>query len=255
MIIKDSAWRKYINGLRKISDKAASEMSRYLATTAWYTNNVTRQAAIDYAYALATKYGEGATALACEMYDAVVAATAKRMIQPASPAATATYSEVASAINGTAKTGNTEIMSSSIGRLVKQAGVDTTMQNAIRDGAEWAWIPVGETCAFCLTLASNGWQRASKKALNGDHAEHIHQNCDCTYAIRFDSSTNVQGYNPDKYKRMYYNAEGSTPETKINSMRRDFYAANSEEINAQKRDNYEKRKEREASDAEEMDVN
>ncbi len=254
MIIKDEVWRKYISGLRRISDKAASEMSRYLNTTEWYMNNRTRKAAVEYAYALATRYGEGATALACEMYDAVVAATTRRMLGPAVPAPTAKYSEVAKAINGTAKTGNADIMAQSVGRMVKMAGVDTTMQNAIRDGAEWAWIPVGETCAFCLTLASNGWQRASKRALNGGHAEHIHANCDCTYAVRFDSDTNVQGYNPAVYQRMYYNADGSTPEERINSMRRDFYAANSEKINAQKRDNYEKRKERESSEAEETEA-
>ena len=37
-------------------------------------------------------------------------------------------------------------------------------------------------------------------------------------------------------------------------MRRDFYEENAEEINEQKRDNYEKRKERESSAAEETDV-
>jgi hypothetical protein len=97
------------------------------------------------------------------------------------------------------------------------------MQNAIRDGAEWAWIPHGETCAFCITLASRGWQRASKKALRGGHAEHIHANCDCTYSIRFDSRTSVAGYDPDKYRAMYNSTSGS-PEDKINAMRRAAYA-------------------------------
>ena len=128
------------------------------------------------------------------------------------------------------------------------------MQNAIRDGAEWAWIPVGDTCAFCLMLASNGWQRASKAALAGGHAEHIHANCDCTYAVRFDRKSGVQGYDPDKYKKMYDEADGSNWHQKLNSMRRDIYDENAEEINEQKRDAYEKRKERESSAAEELDV-
>jgi hypothetical protein len=133
---------------------------------------------------------------------------------------------VAKAINGTAKLGNIGTMASSVGRMVKMTGVDTTMQNAIRDGAEWAWIPHGDTCAFCITLASRGWQRASKKALKNGHAEHIHANCDCTYAVRFDGKTDVAGYDPDKYKRMYYDAEGNTPKERINSMRREFYKQN-----------------------------
>ncbi|MBQ1756264.1 MAG: hypothetical protein IIZ96_05930 [Oscillospiraceae bacterium] len=139
-------------------------------------------------------------------------------------------------------------------RLVKMAGVDTTMQNALRDGAEWAWVPHGDTCAFCITLASRGWQRASKKALKGGHAEHIHANCDCTYAVRFDGKSNVAGYYPDDYLEMYESADGLKPKDKINAMRREFYAQNSAEINAQKRDAYEKRQERNSSAAEEADV-
>ena len=35
---------------------------------------------------------------------------------------------------------------------------------------------------------------------------------------------NVAGYDPDKYKKMYYGAEGRTPADKINAMRREQYA-------------------------------
>ena len=189
----------------------------------------------------------------CEMYDAAAIASGAALVV-AEPAPTATYAEVAKAINGTLKTGNAEIVSASVGRMVKMAGVDTTMKNALRDGAEWAWIPVGDTCAFCITLASRGWQRASKKAIKGGHAEHIHANCDCTYAIRFDSSTTVEGYTPDRYLRMYEGADGSTPNERINAMRRDAYAQNRELINEQKRSAYAKRKERESSESEEIKV-
>ncbi len=174
------------------------------------------------AFNLSTKYGEAAAAIACEMYDAV--GIASGMTLPAAePAATATYNEVAKAVQGTMKTGNAQTIAGSVSRLVKMAGVDTTMQNAIRDGAEWAWIPRGETCAFCIALASRGWQRASKKVLKGGHAEHIHANCDCTFAIRHDSSSNVAGYEPDKYLDMYNSTRG-TPTEKINAMRRAAYA-------------------------------
>ena len=125
------------------------------------------------------------------------------------------------------------------------AGVDTTMKNALRDGAYWAWIPHGDTCAFCLMLASNGWQRASKKAIKGGHAEHIHANCDCTYAISFNGKGTVEGYDPDKYKAMYDNAEGNTWQEKLNSMRRQQYAENAPTLRAQKNAAYAARRERE----------
>lgn len=251
MTITRKVWTRYIENLRKVNDEAARLASAYLTTHNVLTPEGT-DALIEYCYGLATKYGEAAAELAAQMYDALAAATGAT-VAPAMPAATATMQETAKAVVGTLKTGNNEIVSSAVGRLVKMAGVDTTMQNAIRDGAEWAWIPVGDTCAFCITLASRGWQRASKKALKGNHAEHIHANCDCTYAIRFDDSE-VEDYDPRMYEEMYYGAEGRTPEQRINAMRREDYARNREEINAQKRSAYEKRKERESSEAEEINA-
>jgi len=251
MTISRKVWQRYIDGLRKVNDEAVRLAMNYLNTHNVLTQEGTN-ALIEYCFGLATKYGEAVSELACEMYDALAAVTGAT-VAPAIPAATATMQETAKAVVGTMKTGNNEIVSSAVGRLVKMAGVDTTMQNALRDGAEWAWIPVGDTCAFCITLASRGWQRASKKALKGGHAEHIHANCDCTYAIRFDNSE-VEGYDPREYEALYYGADGSKPQDRINAMRREFYARNKEVINEQKRDAYAKRQERNSSAAEEINV-
>lgn len=252
MDITAEAWQRFIKKLRKVNATAATKILDYLTANP-IQSYADRQRLIEYAYGVAMKYGEASAALACEMYDAIAAAS-QVAVPAALPAATPSVAEVAKAINGTLKTGNANIVADSIGRLVKQTGVDTTMRNALRDGAEWAWIPSGDTCAFCITLASRGWQRASRAAIKGGHAEHIHANCDCTYAVRFDRKTNVAGYHPEEYLAMYENAEGRTPKDKINAMRREFYAENAEEINAQKRDNYEKRRERESSAAEETVV-
>ena len=159
------------------------------------------------------------------------------------PAETASYRQVAGTVRAVAEESRSEeAMGAAVGRMVKQAGADTTLKNAIRDGAEFAWVPSGDTCAFCITLASRGWQRASRKAIKGGHAEHIHNNCDCTYAIRFDGEGGVAGYDPEKYRAMYDAAEGDTPQEKINSMRRAQYAENKDEINVQKRAAYSERK-------------
>ena len=121
------------------------------------------------------------------------------------------------------------------------------MQNAVRDGAEWAWVPSGDSCAFCIALASRGWETASQKALKGNHAQHIHANCDCTYAIRFDGASKYESYNPAKYKEIYDNASDGNSQAKINAIRREQYKLNKDEINASKRINYESLKERKAS--------
>lgn len=259
MIIKDKTWNRYISVLRELNNKAAEDMIQFIAKMGlaqvgadYVLTSAERDALIEYAYAVSTKYGEGAAAAACDMYDAV-AILSKAAVPSAVPAATASYGEVAKAVNGTLKD-SVSVVPGAVGRLVKMAGVDTTMQNALRDGAQWAWIPRGDTCAFCITLASRGWQRASKKAIKDGHAEHIHSNCDCTYAIRFGDNLDVEGYDPDAYADMYYGADGATPQDKINSMRREMYQENKDEINAQKRSAYEKRQERNSSAAEEANI-
>lgn len=248
--IPAGAWTAYVKRLSAVNAKAAEEMKRYILAHGY--EDV--QKLIDYAYGLATKYGEASAALSAQMYDAM-AYLEGAILPDAVPAATASYSTVSKTVQGVAKQSqNPEMLSGAVSRLVKQAGADTTLQNALRDKAEFAWIPSGETCAFCITLASQGWQRASRQAVRGGHAEHIHSNCDCTYAIRFNSSTRVRGYDPQRYRAMYYGTGESTPKARINALRREFYAENSEEINEQKRSAYEKREERNASAAEELDV-
>ena len=241
MTISERSWVEYIDGLRKINETAAEKMAEYLRTHPTETQEEWK-AALDYGYSLASHYGEGAAELACQMYD-TISELSDVMLPAAEPAPTATYGEVAKALNGIRKySQGIDMLASGVSRLVKRTGVDTTMNNAIRDGAEWAWIPHGDTCAFCITLASRGWQKATKEALKGGHAEHIHANCDCTYGIRHDSKTKYEGYDPDKYLKMYDATDGTSTE-KINAMRRKQYAKDGEKIRAQKRAAYAKRKE------------
>lgn len=259
--ITTKAWNNYIAVLRRLSDRASSEMlSMITKLSAQYQDGVItleeyENAAIDFAYALATKYGEAAGAVTCEMYDAIKALEGVNA-PPATPAPTATMAETAKAVKGTMKTGNPQIVANATGRLVKLASVDTMQKNALENGDEWAWIPRGDTCAFCLTLASRGWQKASKTAIKNGHAEHVHSNCDCTFAVRSSGSDlDVEGYDPDEYLDMYENADGNTPKQRINALRREFYAENKETINEQKRSAYAKRIERNSSAAEEINVN
>lgn len=237
MQITARAWNSYIAQLARINNKAGQLMADYIATRGTGDTG----ALIDYAYALVTKYGEGSAALAAQMYDELAALQNAR-VPPVEPAQTAQYDEVAKMVQATRN--SPPQMQQGVSRLVKRAGADTTLKNALRDGAEFAWVPHGDSCAFCLTLASRGWQRASQAAIKGGHAEHIHASCDCEYAIRFDSRTSVAGYDPDEYLRRYREA-GSD----VNALRRVEYAKNKERINAQKRAAYAARVENQKKDA------
>lgn len=231
MRLTAKAWSDYADRLSRLNTKAGQLMRAYLER---YGAEDT-SALISYASALVDKYGEGSAELACQMYDAMAEA-AGLTLPAAEPAAPAAYGEVAKAVNGTKH--SPALLQNAVSRLVKQAGADTTLKNALRDGAEFAWIPRSDTCAFCLTLASRGWQRASKRALKNGHAEHIHANCDCEYAVRFNASTTVAGYDPEQYLAVYEDAEGKTPREKINALRRAHYAENRKKITAQKRAAY-----------------
>lgn len=229
MQISRKDWDNYIKRLSKVNTEAAKLVKEYIEKNG--VEDV--QALVNYSYRVAAKYGNASASLAAMMYD-VVADLEGIVLDPAELASLPKYGEVAKAVQGTLKTSqNPEEIAGAVSRLVKRTGQDTILQNAERDRAQFAWIPSGDTCAFCITLASRGWQNMSKKALSGGHAEHIHSNCDCTYMIRHSEDFNVAGYNPQEYADMYYGAEGDTPKEKINAMRRKFYAENKSIVGAE----------------------
>jgi hypothetical protein len=277
--MKLNEWVKYRDLLTKLSTQASDEFKNAVFGADGMfggvgLENIPRNQIIDLAYALVTKYGEASATLSAQMYDEI-AELAKANVPPAVPAETASIDEVGKTVNGILKdTQNEDVLSNSIGRMVKQAAADTTLKNALRDGAHVAWIPHGDTCAFCITLASRGWENVSRKTLKNGHAEHIHSNCDCEYGVRFNESQNVEGYDPDKYLDMYYgdywmdkldgeaydefvdsyDFNSFNSKDNINSMRRIFYQENKDKINAQKRNAYAKRKELNSPKAEEINV-
>jgi hypothetical protein len=258
MQISKKDWLAYVRRLSAIHNTAAEKMKAFIERHG--VEDMT--ALVDYAYALTAKYGEASAALSAEMYDAI-SDLQKAAVDPAEMAETPSYGDVAKTMYGIRKTSvNADQLSGAVGRLVKRTGADTMIKNSIRDRAEFAWIPVGDTCSFCIALASRGWQPASADALKGGHAEHIHANCDCTYMIRFSPDFNVSGYDPQKYLDMYYEADTSSfgygsvnndrdvkkPDrqsmstARINGMRRAQYAKEKDRINEQKRIAYRERK-------------
>lgn len=239
MKISRKAWEDYITQLREINEAAAEEIQFYLDR---HGMERTKEL-LDYSNLIAKKYGAQAGNVAAEMYNAIAQLDGAK-VAPAVPADVPQYSDVAKTISGTLKIGNPKIVSDALATLVKKTGTDTMLKNASRDKAEFAWVPNGDTCPYCMAVASNGWREASPQNLASQHS-HLHANCDCTFAVRFKKSTTVAGYNPEEYKRIYDEAGGTTSKEKINAIRREQYAENKDEINAQKRKEYAERKQRE----------
>lgn len=74
---------------------------------------------------------------------------------------------------------------------------------------KWARVPVGDTCAWCLMLASQGaWYLTEKSAL-GDSPGHYHDGCNCIAVYHADADS-INGYSAlSRYKRMYYDADNA----------------------------------------------
>lgn len=251
MRITAAKWHEYIGMLSKIDQTAAVKMKAFLDSQALdYSDSETIEYIVKYAYGLSTKYGEAVAELSCQMYDATAEAQGAN-VPAAEPADTATYGETEKAIRGSLKQSPAgRLVPSTVGRLTKQAGADTMLKNAKRDGAYFAWIPSGDTCPFCMSLAALGWQRAGKKTFKNTHAEHIHANCNCEYAIDFKGNMKIEGYDPDSYldkiremtgdetlendDMIKMVGHGGNDYDHLNMMRRQHYAANREAISVQK---------------------
>ena len=259
MKISRQAWKNYAKQLNDINSKAAEELFQWIE--AWgvdenglILDNIAEavdkynNSFIDECNYIVKKYGDASGALAATMYDAI-AELEGALVDAAEIAENIPISDIYKTVNGVLKTSrNPGEMVGAVSRLVKRVSADTTLRNAERDGAEFAWIPLGDTCAFCVALASRGWQTVGKSTYKDGHAEHIHSNCDCNYAVRFSSKSDVEGYDPKYYEDIYYGAplqdgEEATPTNRINAIRRMNYERNRDIINTQKREAYEMRQE------------
>ena len=92
---------------------------------------------------------------------------------------------------------------------------DTGDANLWRDyrrglvGGRWCRVPVGETCAWCLMLASQGAWYLSEESALGKSAGHYHTDCNCKAVYHADADS-IDGYSElQKYKSMYYKAENT----------------------------------------------
>lgn len=76
---------------------------------------------------------------------------------------------------------------------MRRAANQCVAYNAGRDPAKprYARVPVGETCGFCLMLASFGYQYTSEES-----ASHAHRKCNCRIVPSF-GDAEVRGYDPD----------------------------------------------------------
>lgn len=72
--------------------------------------------------------------------------------------------------------------------------------------AGYARVPVGETCAWCLMLASLGYYYRSEETALGVEPDHYHEHCDCI-AVPYNAPDAIDGYDDyNLYFDMYADA-------------------------------------------------
>ena len=123
---------------------------------------------------------------------------------------------------------------------VRRRGNQTTLHNAKRNKLRYARVPMGgETCTFCMMLASRGFVYHS--AQTAGEGNHYHHDCRCKAVPGFDG-IKVEGYDPDKYAELYYDslATDAYGLVDLRGTLRNMGKANAKARNARRRELYAK---------------
>lgn len=235
------SWDRYTARQAAQREAAAEEVEDFVIKSA---KTLTKAAIVRKAAQAAVKHGRAAAALACVWYEHV-AMEAGADVPKAVPVVVANHGRIGAMVDKAAPmlaAGAVDEYAKACGvaaaNEVKRSDSRTMLSNARRDGAQFAWVPQGgETCAFCITVASNGWTYARKGTIES-HADHIHPNCQCEFAIRFGEDGGVAGYDPKYYEGKYDAADGRNSKDKINALRRENYEKHKDEMRAYQRERY-----------------
>lgn len=203
------AFTKANRDLRKL---ALADLKGFWATLNTSDVGVVRRALAEFMPLLVRHYGEMAAVVAADFYDelraqsspagryaAVMAAYAGDAGLLAS-ARWAIGSLLGAKPDPAAALGSLSIVAD---KHILGQGRRTIAESAARDpaGARWARIPHGDTCAFCVLLASRGAVYHSEAAA-GEFAK-FHGDCDCTPTPFWDGDPYPDHYDPDAYFQMY----------------------------------------------------
>lgn len=106
-----------------------------------------------------------------------------------------------------------------VGDVAANTSRDAVYENMVRDQfldwrldpndrrVRYARIPVGETCAWCIMLASLGAWYLSYESAGGLDPDHFHAHCDCV-VVPYATPDDIPGYASSlgRYRDMYYTA-------------------------------------------------
>lgn len=228
MRISSETWRRYQRAHALLQGMAKRDFEEYFQSLPWDDDEQRCMRLMTArAVQLVQRYGLADGELSAQLYDELMAMYGAE-VEPAEIAEVDTayvVRDVSAAVSkATSLESAMSLASSAVSGHVKRVGTRTMENAAARDGAMWAWVCIGDTCAFCRTLGGNGWQYASKRVRSGYHAEHVHDNCDCQFVVKPEGAVlDIEGYDPDALFHEYETSGGRSSKDKINAMRRADY--------------------------------
>lgn len=245
-----SDWKRYRDAHAKLRGEAARKLEEYFDSLSWDDEGRALSLLCDYADQLLWQYGNADAELSASLFDEMMQGSA-----PMAHLADLPDEEIVTANireqyrRATSIQAARALVSNEMQRMVKRCGIETMRENAIANKTMWAWVCIGDSCAFCRTLGSQGWVFASKAVRAGNHAEHIHANCDCEFVVkRRGDDLEIEGYDPDALLDEYTDAEGDSWKERVNSMRRaDYTKEFADQRNARRRELYRDAREQGAS--------
>lgn len=145
---------------------------------------------------------DAAGSIACDFFDAHVTSAAPSEIAPLPKFIKRRLYEHIEKYAKTHKLGDDEFMrlvAEEVGGEVVQHANRTTVHNAAKNDVRYARVPFGNSCAFCLMLASRGFVYHSATTA-GEDKGHYHGNCRCKI-VAGKEGTEIEGYNPEALNR------------------------------------------------------
>lgn len=180
----------------------------------WVKQGLTEEELFSIATQLGEKYGLLASELGAQWYD-LCTQLAEIEAEPAelSPVSTEDINARVTAAMNAEPVLIESVFNSYLQNVVNDSIRRTGDANLQRDyerglaGGKWCRVPVGDTCAWCLMLASNGaWYKSEETAL-GTSPDHYHSDCNCIAVYHADAES-IKGYDKlTEYKQMYYAAD------------------------------------------------
>lgn len=197
------------NVSRQLVQMAVKEFSRL------YMEGMTAEEVVDLMTLVAEKYGILGSELGAQWYDlcsrlANIDADPAEL-QPVDAEATRRRAQWHLEHNTGAQQAVGNFLESIIQDSIRSTGSANLWRDYTRGlvSGRWARVPIGDTCAWCIMLASQGAWYVSEESALGKEAGHYHDSCDCVAVYHADPDSIPNYSNLMQYKQMYYDAENA----------------------------------------------